>query len=114
MDVRSAIRELAEREFGDRIADVDFWGPLEGEDMMGELVLKPGLTDDEIYERLDRIYRSAGDKGWRVLLDWVSANGKGTPSGHWRPIARALPSPRPAKRCAGRTAPGGGTRPTRP
>ena len=71
MDVKEVIQKLAEREFGVMVADIDFWGTLEGEDMMGELALNPGLSEDEIYERLDRIHREATQQGWRVMLDWV-------------------------------------------
>ncbi len=79
MDVKEVIKKLAEREFGNMVVNIDFWGPLDGEDMMGELALNPALSEDEVYERLDRIDREASQQGWRVALDWVW-NGASSPA----------------------------------
>jgi hypothetical protein len=40
MEVKDCIFKLAKEEFGNSFVDVDFFGPYDGEDMMGEVIMK--------------------------------------------------------------------------
>ena len=71
MDVKECVWELAKNEFGEILVDIDFWGPLEGEDMMGEFVLAQYIDDDEFMKKLIAIDNKAKDAGWRICFDYT-------------------------------------------
>ncbi|MBC8233526.1 hypothetical protein H8E77_28590 [bacterium] len=71
MDVKEYVWDLAKKEFGEILVDIDFWGPLEGEDMMGEFVLAQYIDDDEFMKKLIAIDNKAKDAGWRICFDYT-------------------------------------------
>ena len=71
MDVKECVWELAKKEFGENLMDIDFWGPLEGEDMMGEFVLAQNIDDNEFMKKLIVIDNKAKDAGWRICFDYT-------------------------------------------
>ena len=79
MELKEYIIQLAKQQFGDFLAGVDFWGPIEGDDMMGELILSTELDDDEVLEKLHSIHRQTREHVWRVTLGWVANNTGGLP-----------------------------------
>lgn len=71
MDVKECLWELGREHLGELLVDIDFFGPLEGEDMIGEFVVRDSVTPENLDERVDLISTAAEKQGWRVCLAWV-------------------------------------------
>jgi 5,10-methenyltetrahydromethanopterin hydrogenase len=72
MEVKDCILKLAKEEFGKSFVDVDFFGPYDSEDMMGEIILRNDIADDEVIMKLYSITRRAEEQGWQICLSWVT------------------------------------------
>jgi hypothetical protein len=75
--VEEYIIELAKKEFGENLIDVDFLLPLDGgEDANAEIILREEEDDEEVTEKLARIYFTVRKKGFFVPVSWVIDNSK--------------------------------------
>ena len=74
MDLKTYLSELARQQFGEHLVGVDFWGPMGGDDMMGEVILKTDLDANQVLMLLRTIHQKVKDKGWRVTLGWIVDN----------------------------------------
>lgn len=74
MDLKTYLSELAQQQFGEHLVGVDFWGPIDGDDMMGELILNTDLDIDQVLPLLHTIHQKIKDRGWHVTLGWIVDN----------------------------------------
>lgn len=71
MKLEEYLLELAQQQFGENLVGIDFFGPFDGDDMMGELILTTDPGYKEVAEKLFDIYKQVEDRGWSVSLGWI-------------------------------------------
>jgi len=65
------VMQLAKQQFGENLVGIDFWGPFDGDDLIGELILAVDLPEQDALDRLGGIYIKVEDMGWTVSLGWI-------------------------------------------
>ena len=65
------VMQLAKQQFGENLVGIDFWGPFDGDDLIGELILAVDLPEQDALDRLGEIYTKVEDMGWTVSLGWI-------------------------------------------
>ena len=68
MDVKELTTNLINKEFGDLLIDIRYWGPHEDEDLDADVVLKEEPID--LGEKEDKIYHYLREQGFDVLFDY--------------------------------------------
>jgi hypothetical protein len=72
MKLEEYLFELAQQQFGENLVGIDFFGPFDGDDLMGELILAKDIGYQEAAEKLFEIYRQVEYRGWSVSLGWIA------------------------------------------
>jgi hypothetical protein len=69
--VEEFVMQLAKQQFGENLLGVDFWGPFDGDDLIGEIILATDLPEQDALDKFGEIYNQIEDMGWTVSLGWI-------------------------------------------